>query len=892
MNNVFKDYTTINIDRIQSIVTKVNDMALSCRNITTDKTPVSVIINGMPTRKTTEEAFFINKTNEFRTRLRNGESLDDIMVEALAVVREAIKRRLGMFPYDTQIEAAISMIGNKIDSESRERVIAEMKTGEGKTLVQILVAYLNVLEATKDEDKSKWSSVHVITSNDALAKRDQTANSKVFKLLGITSGFVPSRRSTQNDTLAQININNNKKREAYKCDVVYSTAPAIAFDYLEDNIIYNVKDRFINRKPGFAIVDEADDILIDQAINPLKLSGKPNPNGSEYDKALIRSEEKTRELYKWATNFLYGKTRKKPLVAKVFDQYFVNKNEMFEGSDYKYYKDTKEVVIRERVIKEIGADLGKSLDDIALFNARYYALINCIKAKEGFIADVDYRVDVEGQKAKVVLIDQNIGRKKYSSKYTDGMQEAIEAKEEYLEQESQNAKKRYHIDYSNVNSIRAMYTYPDFMSIYQTHVCGMTGTSDESEFKALYGFDTYRVRTRKRNIRIDTEPEVYATLIEKYNAIIETVRRCTLTGQPVLIGTTSLKESEIISSMLSKNFIRHQLLNANNEEEENQIIEGAGNFGTVTVATNMAGRGTDIKLGPGVIELGGLFVIGTSRNKSSRIDRQLMGRAARQGDPGKTKYYSSLEDDLVRECYMGSALDGLIKIYAGSNKPITNKKIVDCVFNSQMLRESKDKKIRIDNEKFNQSFMSHRKIIYENRNLVLDSDSLGFMTMIKKIITKYVDILVSNYSEDEIDELIGHIINVKSLYTSNKEEYRVNLIKALFKRFEEYFRPNGSKTDPAKISSFVSNTKLKFLYIIDQYWLSHIEYLEDLKSTLTLGAHDDPFKEFETASINAFTKFLIPSIYNEMLTYALNPNLPYGSYKIKELKTEEEKHTL
>ena len=721
MNNVFKDYTTINIDRIQSIVTKVNDMALSCRNITTDKTPVSVIINGMPTRKTTEEAFFINKTNEFRTRLRNGESLDDIMVEALAVVREAIKRRLGMFPYDTQIEAAISMIGNKIDSESRERVIAEMKTGEGKTLVQILVAYLNVLEATKDEDKSKWSSVHVITSNDALAKRDQTANSKVFKLLGITSGFVPSRRSTQNDTLAQININNNKKREAYKCDVVYSTAPAIAFDYLEDNIIYNVKDRFINRKPGFAIVDEADDILIDQAINPLKLSGKPNPNGSEYDKALIRSEEKTRELYKWATNFLYGKTRKKPLVAKVFDQYFVNKNEMFEGSDYKYYKDTKEVVIRERVIKEIGADLGKSLDDIALFNARYYALINCIKAKEGFIADVDYRVDVEGQKAKVVLIDQNIGRKKYSSKYTDGMQEAIEAKEEYLEQESQNAKKRYHIDYSNVNSIRAMYTYPDFMSIYQTHVCGMTGTSDESEFKALYGFDTYRVRTRKRNIRIDTEPEVYATLIEKYNAIIETVRRCTLTGQPVLIGTTSLKESEIISSMLSKNFIRHQLLNANNEEEENQIIEGAGNFGTVTVATNMAGRGTDIKLGPGVIELGGLFVIGTSRNKSSRIDRQLMGRAARQGDPGKTKYYSSLEDDLVRECYMGSALDGLIKIYAGSNKPITNKKIVDCVFNSQMLRESKDKKIRIDNEKFNQSFMSHRKIIYENRNLVLDS---------------------------------------------------------------------------------------------------------------------------------------------------------------------------
>jgi len=437
-----------------------------------------------------------------------------------------------------------------------------------------------------------------------------------------------------------------------------------------------------------------------------------------------------------------------------------------------------------------------------------------------------------------------------------------------------------------------MYTYPDFMSIYQTHVCGMTGTSDESEFKALYGFDTYRVRTRKRNIRIDTEPEVYATLIEKYNAIIETVRRCTLTGQPVLIGTTSLKESEIISSMLSKNFIRHQLLNANNEEEENQIIEGAGNFGTVTVATNMAGRGTDIKLGPGVIELGGLFVIGTSRNKSSRIDRQLMGRAARQGDPGKTKYYSSLEDDLVRECYMGSALDGLIKIYAGSNKPITNKKIVDCVFNSQMLRESKDKKIRIDNEKFNQSFMSHRKIIYENRNLVLDSNLLEFMTMVKKMITKYVNILVKEYSEDDIDRLIGHMVNVKSLYTPNKEQYRLKLIYALYDKFKSYFKPNGEKTDLSKITSYVENLKLKFLYIIDQYWLSHIEYLEDLKSSLTLGANDDPFKEFEKASNDAFAKYLIPSMYNEMLTYALNPSLQYGSYEIKELKSEEEKHIL
>lgn len=884
---ILKDYTDINRGRIENIVKRVNDLSLSCRNITTDTTKVTINNNGTLVHGTREEEYFINKTNEFRRRLRNGETIDDIMVEALAIVREAVRRRLNMFPYDTQIEAAVSMLGEKVNDDYRERVIAEMKTGEGKTLVQILVAYLNVLEATKEEDKSKWSSVHIITSNDALAKRDKLGNEKVFNLLGISSGFVPSRSATRTNDKAQIMINKQRKQQAYNCDIVYATATSIAFDYLEDNTIYNVKDRNINRTLGYAIVDEADDILIDQATNPLKLSQRPSINGSEYDKFLIERENETRALYKWATDFLYGKIRKKhiPMSAKEYDQFYINRNETFT-EEYAYVKDKKEIILSTRIEKEIGADLGDTLEDKKLYNARYAALLDCIKAKHDFKSGVQYKIEQNGDKAKVVLIDQNIGRTKYSSKYTGGMQEAIEAKEEYLEQESEKAQKRYHIEFSNVSSIKAMCTYPDFLSVYEKNVCGMTGTSDEKEFSELYGFETYRVRTRKRNIRIDNKPEIYATLNEKYNAIIEDVKRHHLTGQPILIGTTSLRESEIISSLLANNFLRHQVLNANNEEEENQIIEGAGKFGTITVATNMAGRGTDIKLGPGVRELGGLYVIGTSRNKSSRIDRQLMGRAGRQGDPGETKYYSSLEDDLVREYYKAGALEAIIERLKGRNEPITNKHTINAVLECQNNRESKDKQIRKDNERFNMSFRNHRRLIYKDRNKILDSNIKEFMEMIKSIITKYVDILIENHKVEDIEKLIGHLIPVNNLYDKNTSQFRSNIINALWDRFKNNF--DIKKVTNKEIKIYVDNIKKKFLDIIDFYWLGHIEYLEDLRTNAPFNMSGNPFENFEQTSNKTFINELVPSLYNEMITYALNPNLKYGEYKINYLTNNEE----
>ena len=889
MNNIFGDYTTISKSRIESIVKKVNDRALECQNITNDTTRVTINNNGVLIQGTREQEFFINKTNEFRKRLREGQSIDDIMVEALSLVREAIRRKMGMFPYDTQIEAAVSMMGEKYDSTHRERVIAEMKTGEGKTLVQILVAYLNVLEATKDENKSNWSSVHIITSNDALAKRDKLGNERVFNLLGITSGFVPGRSATRTDDPAQRMINKKRKQLSYVSDVVYATATTIAFDYLEDNTIYDVNDRNINRRLGYAIVDEADDILIDQATNPLKLSQKPRITGSEYEKLLIQRENERRNLYKWATEFLYGKIRKQPMTGKIYDQYFDNRNERFQ-EEYAYIKDTREIILSNRIQNEIGADLTDSPQDSDLYNARYFALLDCIRAKEAFHSDVEYRVEVTDNVGKIIIIDQNIGRKKYSSKYTGGMQEAIEAKEEFLENESASGKKRYHIEFSRNSVIKAMCTYPDFISMYESHVCGMTGTSDEEEFRKLYGFETYRVRTRKRNIRIDEEPELYATLKEKYDAIIRDVKKCTLTGQPVLIGTTSLKESQIISSLLSKNLIRHQLLNANNEEEENQIIAGAGMMGTVTVATNMAGRGTDIKLGPGVRELGGLFVIGTSRNKSSRIDLQLMGRSGRQGDPGRTKYFSSLEDDLVREYYRGGALEGVIRLYAGKNEPIRNKKIIASASRSQEARESKDKMTRFNNERFNMSFMKHRRIIYENRREVLDSNLMEFMTMIKGIIVKYSEILVKNHDKEIIKKLIGHLVDVDSLYNKDKEVFKENIINALYEIFKSNF--DIKKVKNKDIQIYVNNIKRKFLDIIDMYWLGHIEYLEDLKLSASFSMSSDPFKEFEVTSSRAFANELIPSMYNEMITYALNPNMKFGEYRISTISDEEEEKML
>ena len=873
---VFGSYTMRNKNRIKGIVSTVNSFSDDMEKITTDKT--LVIYNGK--KITVEEVVFYKKTEEFRTRLRNGETIEHILPEALAVVREATRRRLGMYPYDVQIEASIAMIGNfdgkrKLENgeveNARERVIAEMKTGEGKTLVQILVAYLNALEATKDEDKSKWKSVHVMTSNDALAKRDALENSKVFSLLGLSCSFVPSKKSVNARTIKEKEEYLSNKRKSYYSDIVYATTSTIAFDYLGDNTLTDPKERVINKEFGYAIVDEADDLLLDQAINPLILSG--NVSGLDYE-----DDFDIRDIYKWATNFLYKNNGKS---FKLFQNFEREKYSTF-SEDYAYFFDEQRVYFSKRLENEIAADINGNEE---LFNLRYIVLSNCIRARHSFLKDKQYEVKVKGNTGEIILTDQNTGRRKYSNRYNDGMQEAIEAKEEYLENKEKGSLKRYHIKMEESLFKKAMCTYPDFLSLYEGRVCGMTGTSDIEEFKALYGFETYEVPSRKKNIRVDYDDMIYLTALQKYRAIIEQVKKCKLKLQPVLIGTTSIKESMILSSMLEEEGIRHRLLNASNEEEENKIIENAGLLGMVTVATNMAGRGTDIKLGEGVKEVGGLFVIGTSKNKSTRIDNQLRGRSGRQGDPGASRYFASFEDEIVKLYYSKEEIEKIKEKYKDSSLPLEDNEAKAKIDKAQIIRQSKDTSIRITNETFNKTFSEHKKIIYELRNRILDSDPKTFIENFKKIITQYVKVSCDNLSFDDLNAQLSSVCNIDSAFSSDSTILKKNLIDLIYSSFRKNFAEKGIKGKD--VVNYVNDMKQKFLTLIDVYWIGHMQNLEDLKKEVGL-IPDDQFKAYENRANTVFSINVMPSLLNEMITYAVNPNIKFGDYEIKYFAEDKE----
>ena len=872
------DYTEVNKKEIEHLVSEVNKYKSKFKKISNTD--------------------FVLKTDEFKKRLQNGETIEDILCEALAVAREATARRLGMFPYDVQIEAAIAMIGHVYNNtledgqkvDEYQKVIAEMKTGEGKTLVQILVSYINLLEATYSLDKKKHKSVHIMTSNDALAKRDSDANRSVFEMLGFSCGYVPSRRGFGN-TSEEARIKHKLKN--YNCDVVYATPSTIAFDYLHDNIIFDPNNRYLKKPFGFALIDEADDILIDQATNPLKLSAKMDGFDDNYEKLLSEEDIKKRKLYDKVTGFLYGRSDLgEGLTAKEYDQFFKARKESFK-EDYAYCKDTGDIIFS----KKLENKLAKIFVGDEEYNSAYFALMNAIRARHAFIKDREYNItreyneDTKEYDYKVVLIDQNTGRKKLSNRYVNGIQEAIEAKEEYMEQYGEKGRKRYHITFSDEAPIRAMFTYPDFLSLYEGRVSGMTGTSDEEELNNLYGFNTYRVRTRKENIRIDEEDELYATKASKYKAILKEVKKCVKKHQPVLIGTTSVRESVEISELLKKHNITHNLLNAENEEMESELIKVAGMYGAVTVATNMAGRGTDIKLGGfnatleekrQILELGGLYVIGTSRNKSSRIDLQLRGRSGRQGDPGKTKYFFSLEDELIKEQYKGDLLDYLIEHY-DNGKPIKNKKVIKYAKKCQELRESKDKLERENSERFNKAFQTERKIIYEERNRILDASLIDVKKIIENVCVKYSNILTRNYDLETIKSYVGHLINVDECFDNNKGIFREKLSSAIKNKFINTI-VSIAKNDENESLEYIRNTKKKILNILDIYWIEHIGMLESIKSSNIVASVDDPFNDYEDAANYRFTSEVIPNIYNEILTYAICPNLEMGEYKIKQPK--------
>ena len=841
-DKLFGNYTNQNKNRIKRIVERIDSSSIK------DK------YSSMSDEELKE------MTSKFKEEIKNGKTLDDILVDALAVCREVTKRQLGMFHYNVQLEAAVAMHDN---------AIAEMKTGEGKTLVQILSAYLNALEG---------KGVHVITSNDYLAGRDMEQNIKVFEALGLSCGNV----------LPKAKMSTRERRAVYDCDIVYGTASTIAFDYLSDNRVMNPNDRVNRRGFNYAIIDEVDSILLDDGITPLISAETLKSDEGE-------PSDKYTSIYKWACDFVEDNG----ITCQGYDKesyYDSHKEEMIANekasnskiADAVVFHDSVNAIIRPRLESKIIKNLwpGKKWEDLtAEEQGEYHLRVEAVRcyllAKFHYKSGTHYSVrpSKSGEKDKdglpkynVEIIGENTGRILQGRRFMNGIHECLEAKEARI---ARTEGRKYSVDIKEPTVTTAMCTYPDFFGLYKSGICGMTGTSNEQDFMDIYGLPTYSVPSRKTNIRRDMPDEVYATKNAKYKAIIEEVIKCQETLQPVLIGVTSVEESMLVSKLLAEQGIRHSVLNAEQDANENGIIQNAGQLGRVTIATNMAGRGTDIKLGEGVREVGGLYVIGTTRNRSERVDNQLKGRAGRQGDPGQTKFYASLEDEFVRKRAGESLIKCMSKYY--NKAKITVKKVVNLVVGCQKSQEAEDKKSRIIGEKYNSVLTTQKNGVYEYRNLILDSKSV--MPLLEDSVDRFIDDLFQRSTEEEIQVKIGHLVDLEKYRDIRKKKEMKSAICTDIKH-----KLHTIKVTP----EYEKSMKTKMLKILDDYWISQMGYLEDMKkgSGLSVYAEKDPYEEYK---INATMQFadMISYVRNEMLTYALNPNLKYGEYHVPEIDYSE-----
>ncbi len=825
-------YTSLNKGRIEKI----------CSNV-----------NKLESKYSSLSDYELSKmTDRFRFYLREGKSIDYIMEDALAVCKEAIKRKLDIVPYDTQIMAAAAMSDN---------IIAEMQTGEGKTLVQILSAYLYALNATKDLDKSKWGNIHILTANEYLAKRDKEQNEKVFNLLGLSCGYVEEKSKLDNPNY------HRDKQKAYRQDIVYGTAKTVAFDYLDDNQLKDVRRRFFKRELYHAIVDEADDILLDQALSPLILSG--TLAGVDVMESINFSN--------YACYFVNGVKgyRNTPVTCHLANQFNRNRHDEF-NEDSIIFKDCLRIFLSEDLMDEIYKDKTNFQNvDIQekLFN-KEVAITNAILAKYFFkrnkqyiLKEVGRDIDTDGKLKRVyevTLISEATGRQMPKTKYRDGIQEAIEAQEAFL------AKGKYIVKRTNRKIDRSVITYPEFAKLYKTGISGMTGTSDIEDFRDIYNLETYEVPTRIPSIRKDEETELYSTKEYKYEAIVRDIYQRNQKLQPILVGTISVEESDELCKYLDKYGIKYQRLDAMNEQDEALKIEKAGKKGMITVATNMAGRGTDIKLDEDVKALGGLYVIGVSKNKNKRIDRQLMGRCARQGDPGETKYYQSLDDELILSRYGKAKLLAYKKYYADQQTKINNPRVIDMVNKCQEREESLSKEDRKNkNEIQTRVFSAHRKKMFEQRNRILESTNKDFVYILMDIIRNYATSIINNPEEAN---KARHLVNVEACYNEDSSIYRENIASVIFNKFKNA----GRKYD---INEYMLFVKTRFLDIIDSYWVSHLMHLEDMERTiLNSGIFTvDTIDEFEIEANKLFAD-MSDCIKNEMLTYAIYPNMEIGSY--------------
>ena len=786
------------------------------------------------------------KTPEFKQRLAAGETLDDILPDAFAACREAADRTVGMRPYPVQIIGGVCLHQGRI---------AEMKTGEGKTLVATLPAYLNALTG---------EGVHIVTVNDYLARRDSEWMGKIYKFMGLTVGLIVH------------DLDNAQRRAAYACDITYGTNNEMGFDYLRDNMVIHERD-MVQRGHVYAIVDEVDSILIDEARTPLIISGQG---------------DKSTDLYEKANQF----------VSRL-------KNE----EDYTIAEKEKAVSLTEQGIAK--AQRAFNVENIAdLDNAElYHHILAALKAHAIMKRDVDYVV----QNGEVIIVDEFTGRLMFGRRYSEGLHQAIEAKE--------------HVSVQRESKTLATITFQNYFRLY-SKLSGMTGTAmtEEEEFATIYKLDIVEIPTNRPVVRIDNEDAVYKTEQGKYRAVIRQVKECHEKGQPVLVGTVSIEKNELLSRMLTKEGIRHNLLNAKNHEKEAEIVAQAGQFGAVTVATNMAGRGTDIMLGGNaeymatndlrkagytdeviadatgyaetdnseilearqlfadklrqhkaeisgeadrVRQAGGLFIIGTERHDSRRIDNQLRGRAGRQGDPGETRFYISLEDDLMR-LFGGERVQAAMeRMNIDEDMPIESKMLTRSIQQAQTTVESRNFQARKSVLEYDDVMNKQREIIYGQRRQVLEGMDVKdvIMNMMNTSITHLVQNAFSGVQHLDMtscQELLRQVEGVyfpKYAVRFSQEQLDAMDAQAVTDAFTQaaagYYQ---QKEDEFTAPVMREVERVVLLRVVDEYWMEHIDAMSDLRQGIRLRAYaqTDPIIAYKKESLEMFEE-MIAAIQDE-----------------------------
>ena len=741
-----------------------------------------------------------DKTREFKERLSKGESLDDILPEAYAVVREASKRTIGMRHYRVQL------IGGVILHQGR---ITEMRTGEGKTLVSTLPAYLNALEGR---------GVHIVTVNDYLAKRDAEWMGQIHEFLGLTVGCILN------------SMDNDERREAYNCDITYATNNELGFDYLRDNMVI-YKEQLVQREMHYAIVDEVDSVLIDEARTPLIISG---------------SSGKSTKIYEACDNL--ARQLKRGTAKELSKMDLIMKEDDDETGDFVVDEKEKTVNLTAQGVAKVERFFHiENLADPEHLEIQH-CIILALRAHNLMFLDKDYVVNDD----EVLIVDEFTGRIMPGRRYSDGLHQAIEAKE--------------HVKVKRESKTLATITFQNFFNKYDKK-CGMTGTAltEEKEFREIYGMDVVEVPTNMPVARVDYNDSVYKTKREKLNAIVDDIAECYERQQPVLVGTITIEASEELSDMLRKRGIKHKVLNAKYHEMEAEIIADAGIAGAVTIATNMAGRGTDIKLGEGVRELGGLRIIGTERHESRRIDNQLRGRSGRQGDPGESKFYISLEDDLMR--LFGS--QNLMNIFNSLGMPegeqIQHRMLNKAIERAQMKIEGNNYGIRKNLLEYDIINNQQREIIYAERRKVLDGESMRdtIYGMIDEVIEKYVNRVIGDEQipeEWELGELNMNLIPIIPFepITFDPERDKDINKNALMQQLKEqalrmYEMKEAEFPEPEQIREI---ERVILLKVTDQHWMNHIDDMDQLRQGIGLQAYGqrDPVTEYRFQSYDMFAE--------------------------------------